>query len=36
MQDALAQRILAAVMGWKEDRLLAEQDVLQTLAQVQV
>jgi hypothetical protein len=33
MQDALAQRILAAVMGWKEDRLLAEQDVLQTLAQ---
>lgn len=33
MQDALAQRILAAVMGWKEDRLLQEQDVLQTLAQ---
>jgi hypothetical protein len=33
MQDGLAQRILAAVMGWKEDRLLAEQDVLQTLAQ---
>lgn len=32
MQDALAQRILAAVMGWKEDRLLAEQDILQTLA----
>lgn len=33
MQDALAQRVLAAVMEWREERLLQEQDVLQTLAQ---
>lgn len=33
MHDALAQRVLATVMGWKEERLLREQDILQTLAQ---
>jgi hypothetical protein len=32
MREELAQRALAAVMGWQEERLLEEQDVLQTLA----
>jgi len=32
MRDRLAQRVLAAVMGWEQERLLKEQDVLQTLA----
>lgn len=32
MREKLAQRALAAVMSWQEERLLQEQDVLQTLA----
>lgn len=32
MREKLAQQALAAVMGWQEERLLQEQDVVQTLA----
>lgn len=32
MRARLAQQVLATVMGWEQDRLLREQDVLQTLA----
>lgn len=32
MRDRLAQRLLAAVMGWEQERLNREQDLLQTLA----